>query len=382
MAPIEHKLPHPTGTTNRLVIAVVAVAVVAIAAVVLVATQRGHATDGLPPVGARPPTDYRIVYAVTTPDSASTEEHVVHRPFGAFVQTRDANGKVTSERWSALGHLTTRSQGYPAVRIDTAIAPAASDLRPDLFTGPMTDLKRLKVGGGGPISIGDRACRRSVEAQKLATAGDAAKSVGQTGTLPVTVTRCVDRQGLVLEERWASPGGRNLITKRAVELELGDDVPTIHEPRARRLPAEQGNGSVERVARSTPMPFADTFRLATPKGFTFVGRYAVVPARLAGSAGPLPPDAGIELYTDVWRRGADVLLLDQGVTTSGRPPFDARTAVGPVDIKGPGQATVAYDLRLAEVRFTRPDGGFARLAGTIAPAELVRLASTLQARAT
>lgn len=350
-------------------------AIVAIGAVVLVATGGGDSDDALPEVGRGAPTDYRIVYAVTTPDGSSTEEHVVHRPFGAHIETRDADGRITSERWSELGRLTTRSQDAEAVRIDTAIAPAASDLRPDLFTGPMTELKRLKAAGS--TDVGGRPCQRSIEADKVATAGEDDQTLGQTGSLPVTLNRCVDAQGLVLEERWASPGGRNLLTKRAVELQLGDDVPDIDEPKAQALPIEQGNGSVRKVDADAPVPFLEAFHLATPKGFTFVGRYAVVPARISRTAGDVSGDPGIALYTDVWRRDGDVLLLDQGATRSGPPPFDSSTKVGPIDITGPGAAELAVDLRLAEVRFTRPDGGFVRLAGTIAPDELVRVASTL-----
>jgi hypothetical protein len=348
-------------------------AVVAIGAVVVIVTGGDDGDDGLPPVGRSAPTDYRILYAVTTPDSTSTEERIVHRPFGARITTRDASGQVSSQRWSDLGRLTTRSQGDEAIRIDTAIAPAASDMRPDLFTGPMTDLKRLAAGSS--TDIGGRPCTRSSEGEKVATAGQADQSLGDTGSLPVKVTRCVDAQGLVLEERWASPGGRNLLTKRAVELELGDDVPAIDEPKAQLLPDEQGNGSVRQVAADAPVPFAESFHLATPKGFTFVGRYAVVPARIARSSGAAVADPGVALYTDVWRRGPDVLLLDQGTTTSGSAPFDSSTKVGPIDVTGLGAAELAVDLRVAEVRFTRPGGGFVRLAGTLAPPELVRLAA-------
>jgi hypothetical protein len=46
-------------------------------------------------------------------------------------------------------------------------------------------------------------------------------------------------------------------------------------------------------------------------------------------------------------------------------------------VPGLGPADLAVDSRLAEVRFTRPDGGFARLAGTVDPKDLVALAATL-----
>ena len=79
----------------------------------------------------------------------------------------------------------------------------------------------------------------------------------------------------------------------------------------------------------------------------------------------------------MWRRGPDLLLLDQGASTTGSAPFDPKSALGPIEVAGVGAATLAVDLRLAEVRFIRPDGGFARLAGTIDPKDLVAIADTM-----
>jgi hypothetical protein len=362
-------------------LAVAGVVVLALVGLIIASLGGGTSDHGaLPAVAKGVPIDYRIVYDVTTPDGTTTEEHIVHRPFGAEIVTRDANDKVTSERWSALGELVTRSQGAAAVRLDTAIAPSASDSRPDVFVHPLTEVKRATPAGSGVV--GGRPCTRSLEPDTVVTQGGAAPAGAQDGTLPVRVTRCSDAQGLVLEERWVSAGGTTLLTKRAVELQVGDEVPAIEIPKADRLPAAQGNGAVRKVARDAKVPFAETFHLATPKGFTFVGRYAVVPARIAQSAGQLPADAGIALYTDVWRRGPDLLLLDQGASRSGPPPFVARSKLGPLAVPGVGTADLAMDLRLAEVRFTRPDGGFARVAGTLDPKALVAIADTMTVQAT
>ncbi len=96
------------------------VVVLAIVAVVLALSGDDEET-GLPEVeGTEAPEAYRIVYEVTNPEGVGREEHVVHRPFDAHIVQRDSSGTVTSERWSTLGQLVTRSQGGPAVRIDTA----------------------------------------------------------------------------------------------------------------------------------------------------------------------------------------------------------------------------------------------------------------------
>jgi hypothetical protein len=334
------------------------------------------ADDGrLPAVeGSTAPEAYRIVYQVLTPDSTTEEERIVHRPFDAHVIVRDGDGNVTAERWSALGALVTRSQGGEAVAIDTAIAPAASDLRPDRFGARLEAAGRLEAGES--VSVSGRACTRAKEVGAVAVAPDATSGSTPT-TLSVLVERCVDALGLVLEERWTTVGGERVLTKRAVDLDLGDDVPAIEVPDVAPLPPEQGNGAVREVEADATPPFQEAWALPAPAGFTFVGRFAVQPARL-GSAGAAAGEADLALYTDVWVRDGDLLLLDQGASRSGNPPFDPDTVLGPVELPGLGSAELALDLRLAEVRLRRPEGGFVRVAGTVDPDELVELARTLQ----
>lgn len=323
--------------------------------------------------GTEVPDAYRIVYEVITPDSTGQEERIVHRPFEAHVVERDAEGATTAERWSTLGQLVTRSQGGEVVRIDTAVAPSASDVRPDRFAARL--LEAGKLTAGTPGRIGERPCTRVKDAGAVLTAPPAGSDQAG-GSLPVLVERCIDEQGLVLEERWTTAGGERVLTKRAIELEVGEDAPDIVVPDADPLPLEQGNGAVRELDADEVPPFAEVWSLPAPAGFGFVGRYAVQPPRLSQAA--LTSDPDVALYTDVWERGGDLLLLDQGASQSGATPFDPASALGPVDVPGIGAAELAVDLRLAEVRFARPDGGFVRLAGTVPLDELLRLAATLQ----
>lgn len=333
-------------------------------------------SQGIPAaVGTDAPIAYRIVYQTTTPDTVGTEEHVVHRPFDARVTVRDKDDKVISERWSTLGRLVTRSQGAEAVRIDTAIAPATDDVRPDRFRDLLVEAKQL-VGHDETQQVGGRRCTFASEAGEIDTSDDGTQPSGDP--VKVLVSRCVDQQGLVLEERWTTTTGDRVLTKRAVELEVGDDVPGIDVPDASPLGVDKGNGAVTKVDDHARPPFREAFELPTPEGFTFVGRYAVAPARLSRTPGAIPADADLALYTDVWRRGPDLLLLDQGATKGGAAPFDPSTRIRDVSLGALGQAELAGDLRSAEIRILRPDSGFVRLSGTIAPDELARLAGTLQ----
>jgi hypothetical protein len=340
----------------------------------------GTHSVALPSVhGTTAPTDYRLVYTVTTPDGVVSEEHVVHRPFEAYVVNRDADGKVTAERWSGLGKLITRSQGAPAVEIDSAVAAAASDLRPDRFLDQLAEAKKVVIHDDESIDISGRTCHPFTEAGRIGAKGTGADP-SQVSQVPVAISRCVDAQGLVLEERWTTQDGTLVLTKRARELDLGQDVPAIHPPRAQPLPDGQGNGAIHEVDRDQAPPFQQAFSLDAPKGFTFVGRYAVVPARVATD--PSTTSAGtatdVAIYTDVWRHGPDLLMLDQGATKGEPPPFDSTTRIGTVDLGRLGTAELAVDLRGAEVRITLPAHGFLRLSGTLPLDQLTRLAGQIQ----
>jgi hypothetical protein len=368
---------------NRWIPITVAIAVVALLALVVANSVGGdghHRTTSsngdLPAVAHGIPRDYRIVYSVTTPDGTTTEEHIVHRPFDAESITRDANGKVTARRWSSLGRLETSTPGSDTVRLDTAIAPADGDSRHDVLDDALVTVKRLASAGRG--EVGGRPCRNTSQATKVATAGNGAASISSGGTLPVTITTCVDAQGFVLQQRYTTAAsGEPVLTKRAVALQVGRDVPAVHVPAVDAIPVDRGGGRVREVAADAPIPFEERFHLDPPKDWTFVGRYSVVPPRLSSTGAPVAGQPGIGLYTDVWRRGPDLLLLDQGASEAGGPPFDASSRLGPITVPGLGPADLAVDSRLAEVRFTRPDGGFARLAGTVDPKDLVALAATL-----
>lgn len=367
------------GTPVLVAVAAIAVVGLAVVAIGRGSDSGGGTSSGLPAAkGTTPPMDYRIVYRVTTPDSIGTEEHVVHRPFDAEIVARDDHGKVTAERWSTLGRLVTRSQGAPAVRIDTAIAPAASDVRPERFDAQLAEADKVVLHDDEPLQVGGRACHLANEAGTVSTADSGPLQAGDTGSVPTLVSRCVDAQGLVLEERWTTADGQRVLTKQAQELQIGDDVPAIKVPDADPFPDAQGNGSVRKVDRDAPPPFLESWELPDPEGFTFVGRYAVVPARLGSSADAIPAGAEIALYTDVWRRGPDVVLLDQGASKGGVVPFDPDARIGDVDLGPIGKAELAVDVRSAEIRLTRPDGGFARLSGTVSVDDLAKLAGTLR----
>lgn len=337
----------------------------------------GTAATTLPPVASdRPAQVYRIVYQVTTPDAATTEELQVRRPFDARVIQRDADGEVSAQRWSTLGAIVTQSRGAEVAGLSVAAATALGDSRLDRVADELIAAGRLTKGA--PAAVGGRSCTYFGERTTAAALPSGADpSLTEAERINTVVDRCVDAQGIVLEERWSSPGGERLLTKRATTLQVGGDAELdLDPPDAEPMAAEQGNGSFRPLDQGAVVPFAERFSLPDPEGFRFEGRYLVVPPRVG--VPDTPSEVGLELATDVWVRGADVVLFDQGRGTGGATPFDDRLVWRPITLPELGPAELAGDIRGAEVRLRRPDGGFVRLAGTVPVDELVALAATIR----
>jgi hypothetical protein len=71
-------------------------------------------------------------------------------------------------------------------------------------------------------------------------------------------------------------------------------------------------------------------------------------------------------------------VLDQGRTTGGLTLFDPDTEVEALDLPEVGAASLALELRLAEVRVVGADGAFVRVAGTLPVEDLLEVARTLR----
>jgi hypothetical protein len=335
------------------------------------------AATTLPPItDDRPAEAYRIVYQVTTPDAATTEELQVRRPFGAHVIQRDADGEISAQRWSALGAVVTQARGAEVASLSVAAATALGDSRLDRVAAELIAAGRLTEGASA--AVGGRRCTYFGERTTAAALPSGADpNLTEAERINTVVDRCVDGQGIVLEERWSSPGGERLLTKRATTLQVGDDAELdLDPPDAVPAAAERGNGFFQPLDRDAGVPFAERFSLPDPEGFRFEGRYLVVPPRVGASD---PSSAvGLELVTDVWVRGADVVLFDQGAGTGGATPFDDRLVWREIALPELGTAVLAGDIRAAEVRVRRPGGGFVRLAGTVPVDELLALAETIR----
>jgi len=326
---------------------------------------------GLPTeIGGEAPLAYSITYRVEAGDTVTTDVLTVQRPFRSRLTTHEGGstgGRVLSERASALGVLAT-SSGGPWGRLVVPPAVASADLRPDAALAAAIAAGLVEDLGSG--EVGGRACHRYATATSVAS-----------GTLlePTDHERaevCIDAVGLVLSERWELDGSV-VRTKRAVALSF-DDVTDLEVPDGTEL---DGGGQLERLDDGAASPFPNSLAIgALPPGFDHVGRYAVVPPDL--SAEPDAPSSApkVATITDVWQRGPDLLILDQGASL-GPEPFPATEVDVPVRLATAGldDAALVLDLRASEIRIHTEDGGFVRLSATLPPDELISIARSLAA---
>lgn len=366
------RAPAARGVRRRTAVVVVAVAVAVVAAAagaVWVATLGPDGRErSAPSAGTTdPPISYAITYRVTHDDGTEVAERIeVARPF------RSAVGAGDAERVSDLGLLATVGGDGQWVRIEVPLAIASGDLRPDAVLAAAVD--------AGHVEVRDEHRVAGVRCREHRFGGPVSSGVlTPVGAVPGEhADVCLDQRGLVLRERWVA-GGRTLRERTATTVEVRAATPDVTVPAgARPLPVEAGGGSVEAVAEDHDPGFSERWAIDEPAGFDHVGRWVVLPPSLERREPGIARTAQVALVTDAWRRGADLVLLDQGATVAGvAPPWDDRPITTRADLGRLGTADVAWDLRSSEVRLTRPDGGFVRVAGTLPPADLVALARTL-----
>ena len=327
------------------------------------------------------PDAYRIEYEVRTsngPDAAETvtsEIVQVDRPFRSLVTTRVGDRLVTG-RVSDLTRLLQFTDGR-WTELQTPPAMAATDVRLD---GVLDDL----VDDGTVQRLDDvrRVAGRACQVHRMG--GPVAG-----GTLtPFTDLRdhadvCVDGDGLVLSEEWTADG--EVVQRRTalvvdVDPDFDDDTFTVAD--AETLAATEGGGSAKRVADDAP--FGDrTWALGSlPDGFELEGRWAVVWPRLSAAVDPTasPSDGRVAGIATAWAHDVDAIVLEQGGTSDGSPPYAAHPDADLVDIDGLGTAEVITDGRGTEVRVAQEAGAFVRLWSTLPRATVLRLASELTAQ--
>lgn len=319
---------------------------------------------------------YRVVYVVEslvddTPDQ--TERVTVDAPFRGRLEVAAGpppGGEVTAVQVSILEKLRLGGPDTPVV-VHRVPALAVSDIR----LAPLLDraLAEGRLELRGQKRVAGRRCQVVRSATLLGGGPLGAIGAGEHAD------SCVDADGILLEEILhfdGEPALRRVAVSVEVDPPLDDDVFETGEVLA---PVDQGGGSVLPVdpEEGAEGEFWVLPTDALPAGFELVGRYAVVPPqpeRFEETADAGSPVAGT---ADVYRRGADALVLYQGDTLRGDDAFADRPESLPVEAGALGSAGLLLSATGSEVRVDRGGGRFVHVTGSIAPEELLAVARSL-----
>ena len=355
----------------------VGVAVVALAAAgsILTAALSGGSTATV--ATFLTPTSYHVTYTVTTAHvGTSTEQLWVRRPFDSVDMTYDGPGPGAAPSLTLvyrLGVQVLKAANAAAGLLHVPAAAAPADIRADVVVPAALRAHELKAVGRA-TELG-RSCRVFRSAAPL-----------HAGPLPLLragssyVDTCIDRAGIVLRETQVSDG-RVLSDRRAVQVQTGAAAlaGASFELTGTPTPFDSGGGAFTPLTLTSRPPGSSWALRRLPSGFHHLGRFAVVPPQpqlfgqgVGGSSMGLPGGLVTEM-DDVFVRGADVVVLQQGSTINGaafRPPDNSvGVDLGPL---GRGQLLVAGNGTTL-VAEPGNGNGFVRLSGTLPTTDLVAL---------
>jgi hypothetical protein len=351
--------------------------VAALAALVFLVTaacDRADVRPRPPDVSVRTIRAYRVVYRVESGNggsrSVSTDRLLVRRPFDARLES--FAGRPPGDR-----RLSTTITSFARLRVQGAtfaVAPTApgADLRLDAF------LRDALADGYTLRRARKRVAGRSCRVYRVA-AVTGAESLGRVARAGDDYEElCVDADGLVLE-RDSFADGERVGRRRATSVSEDPDItePSFHtgDPTAG---VRDGGGSVQELAPTSKVPGDVFWELrGLLKGFRKRGRYAVIPPQ-AGFKDPLERAGIVTFVSEVWTRGPDVVVIEQGSARSGRPPFAADRNARKVSLGALGSGELRYGLSGSEVRARTGGGRFVRVSGTVPPSKLLAIARMLR----
>lgn len=324
------------------------------------------------------PDRYRIVYQVDDYAGAdhivSTDVVHVDRPFSSVAERRSGpppGDGVVSEQITTFGRLSVPGGGgtQPA----TAISPptlAGADLRFAASLAAAVDAGLVRAREWR--QVGERDCRVHRTGGPAVTGDLVPHDPDDAEYADI----CVDEAGLLLEELWVVDG-RAMRRKLAVEVEPGAALPDdALEHVGTPASVNDGGGSVRELTTDSRPPGTSWEPTWVPEGFELRGRYAVVPPQ--PELGPQEGGRRQAGVVDVWTRGIDVIILDQGSTVGGTPVFAPDPDAPKVDAGQLGTAEVHLSFRLNEVRAILDRGHWVRVLGTISTDDLAELARRLE----
>ena len=348
------------------------------------------ADDAPPLVVDDQPQTYRIVYRL---DDHAAGGHVVStdvlevdrplkgrlRSYAGAPDERDED-EIIGGQVSVLTRLSVPEiEGRPAVTIRTPPDLAGNDLR----FGPVAEwaVEQGFLERRERRRVLDRECT-------VYRAGDPVTAGGLTPVSPDGedyADACVDDRGLLLEELWVT-GGKVLRRKLAVAVEEDVAFTDADFPISDRVIDDPERSTTVRAVEPSSRPEGEFWVLdaaAVPEGFVGPQRFVVVMPDDSTDRGDAPPDRARTLASvaDIYVRGVDVLVVDQGGTI-GSVQRRAVPAAAPRATAGAlGEVGIIPGFRSLEVRSARANGRFVRVAGTLPPDQLLAVAASLRLEA-
>jgi hypothetical protein len=311
---------------------------------------------------------YRVEEVAGDDVQTSTAELTVVRPFRSRVVTT-VDDEVTSTRVADFGYLgqAPGADGHDSV-LTAPPGPAPGDVRSDLvFAGDEGGEVRLVI---------DRPC----QVHHLGAPALTGIIVPFDESEGITTDTCVDADGLILEEVTYDDEHRAISRWIATKLVIG---PTVHDddfrlPDVKPTPATEGGGSLQAVDPTTASEGRFWELPEPPEGFTRMGRYAIVPPQAASPDDEHSRAQVIAGVSDVFVRGSDLLVIEQGGTLGQVPPFGVTPHSHLIDLGELGKTAELFATATGtEIRVLIPPGRYVKVLGTLAPDELVAIAKSL-----
>ncbi|HEX2048306.1 MAG TPA: hypothetical protein VHF27_11105 [Acidimicrobiales bacterium] len=309
------------------------------------------------------PASYRVVYSAESYDgpkvTRTTEEVEIRRPFDGRVFIRDGEppgGAVRFQGRSTFALYANYAESGAAQVAGNAPTVALGDLR---LAASLDELVAR-----GLFVLGDRRRALGRECQVYRTGSPLQSLEISAPTESDYADVCLTDAGLILEEVTVA-GGKLSQRLTTTELEIDPtfelDAFTIE---GARVGPDQGGVEVTEVDRGVA-PAAGYWALgAPPAGFTHQGRYLVQAAE-----GPS--------HVDAYVRGTDLLTVRQGVPAA-EPDLTGAGEGRGADLGPLGQGTVVISSIGTTVVAHPGAEAFVHVSGTIAPAELQALATSLR----
>ena len=325
----------------------------------------------------RTPGAYRIVYRLEERTGGevreSTDKVWVRRPFESRLETWRGAPPGDEKVSTQVGAFALRRNESPAadpvvIGVPPSTAPSDVRLLPALAAAETAGLlERREVR-----QVLDRRCQVYRSGQLLSA------SVLRPPVDDEYTDSCVDAAGLVLEELLVLDG--EVVSRRiAVEVEEDPELDDgLFVTGRRTLEVRDGGGLVRRMTEGLPPgEFLRYDPASIPAGFERLGRFNVIPSQPENFSDPSREGARETSFADVFVRGPDFLVLDQGGTLQGVDPFTEDPVSPRADLGPYGSGEVRLSGLVLEVRVKRSGGRFLRVRGTLPLDELARVGAAV-----